>query len=292
MELSILVKLVYLIGVVQVVYVTYRLLSFIGIYIRPSALAKYLRPDAFALVTGASDGIGKAIAIELAKKGFNLIIHARNEVKLNSVKEEILHINPSLRVVTLVQDGSKDTALDISAIQALPITILVNNVGMGPTREFIKFSNKEIDDTVNLNILFPTHLSNALLPHLSNPSLILNVSPYAGLYPPPYLAVYAGTKAYNNAFSNSLSIELENVESISLTTGSVHTGSNTKPVSFLRPTSEDYAKSILSIVGCGKKSVFPYWPHAVQICLLSFLPEALTGKAMKNVMQRELNKSN
>lgn len=281
-------KFLYLIGAIQVIYMAYSLLSFISIYIRPSALHKYLRKDAYAVVTGATDGIGKAISLELAKKGFNLVIHGRNEDKLTAVRQEILTVNEVLKVVTIVHDGAKDTELDITTICSLPITVLVNNVGAGPIKEFGNLSNMEIEDTVNLNILFPTHLSNVLLPHLSGPSLILNLSSYAGLYPPPYLAVYAGTKAYNNAFSNSLSIELENVETISLITGSVHTGSNKKPVSFLRPSSEVYAKRVLSIVGCGRKSVMPYWPHAIQTYLLSILPDALSSQAMKNAMKKEL----
>jgi len=288
MESSFFFKFLYTLGAIQIVYLVYRLSSFIGIYLRPSGLGKYLHSDAYAMVTGASDGIGKAIAVELAKKGFNLIIHGRNADKLNAVKHEIFGINESLEVVTIAHDGSMDNELNVSAICSLPITVLVNNVGMGPIKEFRWLSKLEIETTINLNVLFPTHLTNALMPYISNPALILNVSSYAGLYPPPYLAVYAGTKAYNNAFSNSLSVELDNVESLSLITGSVHTGSNRKPVSFLRPTSEVYAKRVLSIVGCGRKSVMPYWPHAIQTYLLSFLPEALGNKAIKNAMKEEL----
>jgi 17beta-estradiol 17-dehydrogenase / very-long-chain 3-oxoacyl-CoA reductase len=286
-----LLTILYIIGAIQIVYTIYRLLSFIGIYIHSSSLGKYLTRDAYALVTGATDGIGKGIVLELAKKGFNLILHGRNEEKLNVVKNEILAINPNLNIVCIVQDGSRDNELDISAIKTLPITVLVNNVGMGPIRELEYFSKMEIEQTINLNILFPTHLTNALLPYLSKPSLLLNVSSYAGLYPPPYLAIYAGTKAYNNAFSKSLSVELENIESISLLTGSVNTGSNQKPVSFLRPSSETYAKHVLSIVGCGKKSVMPYCPHAVQTYLTSLLPEAMIDKAMRNAMLKELSMS-
>jgi 17beta-estradiol 17-dehydrogenase / very-long-chain 3-oxoacyl-CoA reductase len=288
MESGLLLKFLYVVGVIQVIYIGYRLLSFMSIYLRPSSLHKYLRNGSYALVTGASDGIGKAISLELAKKGFNLIIHGRNEDKLNRVRKEISDINNSLEIVTIVHDGAKDTELDISGIRSLPITVLVNNVGAGPVNEFGNLTNMEIEDTINLNILFPTHLSNVMLPHLSGHSLILNVSSYAGLYPPPYLAVYAGTKAYNNAFSNSLSIELENVETISLITGSVHTGSNKKPVSFLRPASEVYAKSVLSIVGCGRKSVIPYWPHAIQTSLMSLLPDSLISQVMKSAMKKEL----
>ncbi len=96
MESSIFIEFLYLVGAIQVVYLVYSLSSFIYIYLRPSALGKYLHTDAYAFVTGASDGIGKAIAVELAKKGFNLIIHGRNADKLNAVRDEIFGINESL----------------------------------------------------------------------------------------------------------------------------------------------------------------------------------------------------
>nr|WP_199080213.1 SDR family NAD(P)-dependent oxidoreductase [Pedobacter sp. ASV19] len=139
-----------------------------------------------------------------------------------------------------------------------------------------------------LNTVFPSQLTRSLLPHFRNPSLILNVSSYAGLYPPPYLAVYAGTKAYNNAFSISLARELDNTEVISLVTGSVHTSANTKPVTLMRLDATTYAKCVLAIVGCGRKSIMPYLPHAIQTFLISLLPEKFMDRATKQAMQKEL----
>jgi 17beta-estradiol 17-dehydrogenase / very-long-chain 3-oxoacyl-CoA reductase len=275
------------IGVVVLLRIVYLFFTFVYTYIRPSSILKYKTDGAYALVTGATDGIGKAIALELAAKGFNLILHGRDANKLDSVTREVLTINPLLDVRFIMHDSSVNNMPDISGIQQLPIKVLVNNVGIGPIKAFPQFSSAEIDETVNVNILFPTHLTNRLLPFLSSGSLILNISSYAGIHPPPYLAVYAATKAYNNAFSKSLSVELDAVEVISILTGSVHTGSNKKPVSFMRPSSAHFAKKVLAIVGCGKKSVMPYWPHAVQTYLLSLLPEQMTDNALRNAMRQE-----
>lgn len=254
--------------------IIYKILDFIWIYLRPSSIKKYLRKDTYALITGSTDGIGKAIAIELAGKGFNIILHGRNEEKLARVKEEIKNIYPEIKVAEVLHD----TRLKID----YPIAVLVNNVGTGP---IAALENTEIDATINLNVLFPTHLTQDLLPYLSKPALILNVSSYAGLYPPPYLSVYAATKAYNNAFSKSLSVELDNVETISLITGSVHSASNQQPVTFMRPDSATYAKHVLSIVGCGRKSVYPYWPHAIQTYVLSLLPDKTVKKFISSLRQ-------
>ncbi|MBE9464017.1 SDR family NAD(P)-dependent oxidoreductase [Dyadobacter subterraneus] len=281
--------LVNFIGIVAVFRIIFRFVTFVYIYIRPSSILRYKTEGAYAVVTGASDGIGKGIALELAAKGFNLILHAKDSVKMNTVISDALMINPSLDIRCVIHDSSVYGIPDISGIEHLPIKILVNNVGIGPIKAFSQLSAAEIDAIVNVNILFATQLTNRLLPFLSGDSLILNISSYAGILPPPFLAVYAATKAYNNAFSKSLSIELENIETISILTGSVHTGSNKKPVSFLRPSSQHFAKKVLSVVGCGKKSVMPYWPHAAQTYLLSLLPERMMDNAMKNSMQKEVS---
>lgn len=276
------------IGILTIAYALYVLASFITTYLRPSSIRKYRTSGAFALITGATDGIGKAIAFELASMQFNLILHGRSQEKLEAISREILKVHTHIKIRYLIQDSSINNPPDITAIRELPITVLVNNVGVGPIKELARFTETEIDATINVNILFSTRLTYHLLPVLARPSLILNISSYAGLNPPPYLAIYAATKAYNNAFSKSLSLELEGIESISILTGGVHTGSNKKPVSFLRPSSEVFAKSVLRVVGCGKKSVMPYWPHAVQLYLLSLLPERTMDKAIKKAMQREV----
>ncbi|WP_343674062.1 SDR family NAD(P)-dependent oxidoreductase [Chitinophaga sp.] len=252
---------------------------FVYPYLKPSKITRYLVPDAYALVTGATDGIGKAIALELASKGFNLVIHGRNKEKLTLVTQEIKAINPACKVVHLMH-GEWDLPIGI------PLTVLVNNVGVGPIESFV--SAREIDSTIDLNVTYPTKLTRHVLPLMHKPALILNVSSYAALMPPPYLAVYAGTKAYNNAFSISLARELENVEVISLIVASVHTASNIKPVTFMRPSAATFAKHVLKIVGCGKKQVIPYWPHAVQIFLVSLLPERWIDRATKAAMEREI----
>jgi len=281
-------KVFYIVGIVSCAWLLYRIIRFFYPYMRSSTLKKYLTKDAYALITGATDGIGKAIAVELAAKGFNVILHGRNPKKLKSVEREIKTKHTDSKVICLLHDGSKNSQLDISTIQELPITVLVNNVGVGPINELISFTNQEIDETITLNTAFPSQLTRNLIPYMQKCSLILNVSSYAGLFPPPYLAVYAATKAYNNAFSISLARELENTEVISLITGSVNTGTNKKPVSFMRPSASTYAKHVLKVVGCRRKSIMPYLPHAIQTYIISLLPERLIDNATKSAIKKEL----
>ena len=276
------------IGFFVVLFSAYRFAAFIRVYLRPSSIGKYLTDGTYAVVTGATDGIGKAMAMELAGRGFNIVLHGRNSEKLAAVKSQIQAAYAGREVVTIGHDAGADGRLDISAIKSLPISVLVNNVGGGGPKSLADSSRTDIDRTITLNAIFPTHLTCDLLPQLSRPALVLNVSSYVGAFPPPYLAAYAGAKAFVTAFSSSLAREVESVEAISLMTGSVHSAGNKKPVTFLRPDSATYAKSILSVVGCGRLSVFPYWPHAVQAWVFSLMPRRMLERAMKKALEHEM----
>ena len=266
----------------------YRLCSFVYRYVRPSSLKDHLTDNAYAIITGATNGIGKALTFELAVCGFNIILHGRDQFKLDEVKRQLHEIAPGRKVITLCQDGSTAPVPGISALNGLPVKVVVNNVGVGPVQPLLSLSTQEINETVALNVLFPTHLTHIMLKQEVPPSLIINISSYTGLLPPPFLSVYAGTKAYNNAFSKSLSVELEHTSVMSVLTGSVHTRSNTKPVSFFRPDAATFAKSILRMVGTKRKSVYPYWPHALQTAILSVLPAGFMDAKMREVMRREI----
>ena len=171
-----------LVGLIATSYALFRFIFFVYTYVRPSSIGRYLKSGSYALVTGASDGIGKAVALELAREGFNVILHGRNVNKLKDVVEEIKQKYPARKTVTFVHDASKrDIPLDISSFKSLPISVLVNNVGHGPIDSFENFTAKQIDELVQLNSVFPTLITQAVLPLLTKPSLILNVSSFAGM---------------------------------------------------------------------------------------------------------------
>lgn len=135
------VQILAVVGIVSLVLQLYRLLSFIWLYfLRPSTVHRYLHgPPAYALVTGASDGIGKAIAAELYNQGFNLILHGRNEAKLLNVVDQIRGSARARDVKYFFADAS-DADHDFERILApfkdLNITVIVHNVGSSPlTRE-------------------------------------------------------------------------------------------------------------------------------------------------------------
>src|SRR5258708_30532591 len=110
------------IGLATVLLVVYRAVSFLRIYLRSSSLERYLSDGAYAVVTGSTDGIGKAVAMELASRGFNIVLHGRNKDKLEAVKSLIQKSHTQREVATVVHDAGANSRLDISAIQSLPIS--------------------------------------------------------------------------------------------------------------------------------------------------------------------------
>jgi len=132
-----------LLGVLLALYYAWGVLDFIWFhYLRPTSWTRFLhstRP--YALITGATDGIGKSTAKELYSKGFNLILHGRNEEKMKRAVEEVRAANPAsgLDIKYFIADvGQLDIDFEGIARQfeGLSITLFVNNVGASfPTNE-------------------------------------------------------------------------------------------------------------------------------------------------------------
>ncbi len=170
-----------------------------------------------ALITGASSGIGKAIATIHAKAGGNLIVVARREDALQKLKTT-LEKEYNINVFVIVKDLTHPNAVNeiFNSIQEENITIdfLINNAGFGGHGLFYERDWEEDLAMIQLNVIALTALSRKFLPHMvtRNSGRILNVSSTASLMPGPLQAVYFATKAYVTSFSNAIAEELRNTE--------------------------------------------------------------------------------
>lgn len=167
-----------------------------------------------ALITGASEGLGKYLALECASRGMHLVLVALPHSNLMGLANYI-HNNYGVQVWAFEKDLSHEescTAL-YHAIKAegISISILINNAGMGGVFLFDERSAEYYNMLIRLNSMAPTILTCLFLDDLRKniPAYILNVSSMAGIFHPPKKSVYSGTKAYLMGFSKSLRRELK-----------------------------------------------------------------------------------
>jgi short-subunit dehydrogenase len=162
-----------------------------------------------ALITGASSGIGEALAREFSNRGFNLVITARRLENLESIAKE-LEARSQVKVVScdLATQEGRDHLL--TEIRDTPIDVLVNNAGIAYSGTFADQSAAEITSLLDLNVIALTELTHKLLPQMieRGSGRILNVASVASFQPVPSLAAYAATKAYVLSLTESLSEEL------------------------------------------------------------------------------------
>lgn len=165
-------------------------------------------PFTRALVTGASSGIGEAIARELGAAGIPLVVVARRAERLG----ELARAYPGTEVIA----GDLQTREGRLLVEARlaspvnPVDLLVNNAGFGTSGDFASVDPDRSEDEIGLNVVALTRLTRAVLPRLidARRGWVLNVSSVVAFQPAPYLNVYAGTKAYVQSFSEGLHEEL------------------------------------------------------------------------------------
>jgi short-subunit dehydrogenase len=169
--------------------------------------------DHFALITGASSGIGACFARALAARGNNLVLVARSKDKLEALKNEIA-VKHSLRVEIVEQDlsleGSAARLATVLKERGVTVELLVNNAGFGAHGEFWKLPLDRQVKMLQLNIVTLTELTHLLLPAMVERRRggIINVSSTASFQPVPYTSVYAATKAYVTSFSMGIAEEV------------------------------------------------------------------------------------
>ncbi len=175
----------------------------------------------YALITGASKGIGKAIAFELAKRNYDLLLTARSSDLLKQVSQEIKTLYPikvSFIAVDLSEVDASKKLFDWCIENNYDVSILINNAGYGISGVFQNSSLEKNTNLLQLNIIAPTQLCQLFIPLIQKHSsgYIMNIASTASYQAIPYLTIYAASKAYVQRFSRGLSQELSKT-SISVT---------------------------------------------------------------------------
>jgi len=253
----------------------------------------------WAIVTGATDGIGKAISLQLAKRNMNMMVVGRSDDRVKDLENEIKQVPGFTKEIKSIKfDFSKPQEYKYDAIaQAvgdLDIGILVNNVGVSYKTALMynELTADEIDELVDVNLRSALHMTRLVFFKMvaKKKGAVICIGSGASVLPSePLYAGYAAVKAAVESFCRSLQAEaivnniLVQCQTPLLVTSKL---SKIKRPSFTTPTPEVFAKAFIrcvegaSISGCfhTPPTVSPYFVHSMMLQIIHLLPKWLWDK--------------
>lgn len=251
-------------------------------FLRPSKDLRKL--GSWAVVTGATDGIGKAYAMALAKKRMSVLLISRTEEKLKQVQEEILQKGyQGVEVKYIVCDYSQFDETARTSIQKvvadLDVGVLINNVGVSYRypRFFHELPDSEVTQLLTMNIDSTVWMTRMVLPKMleKRRGAIVNISSGSALYTTPLLAEYAGAKSFVEKFSRAINAEYRNkgITCQCQTPFYVATKLAKMRKSLTVPTATEYVQQAIRWVGYPDALVQPFYLHAIQGWIMHQIPD-------------------
>lgn len=260
-----------------------------------------------ALITGASQGIGAALAVELARRGYAVLVVARSAEKLEAVRAQAAAANGGRAhalAIDLLAEGALDRVLERVTALGMPLTCLVNNAGQGLWGLFGELTLEEQRRMMRLNMDVPVELTHRLMPRLRSAggAHILNVASMVAHHALASMAVYSGSKAFMLRWSRSLRIELKGsgVGVTCVSPGSVITGFTERAgmqamddlaLKFGTPP-EPVAKAAVDAMLKGRAEVIPGMLNAVASRIQGWLPASLSELAASGIYLKRLRSRN
>jgi short-subunit dehydrogenase len=244
-----------------------------------------------ALVTGASSGIGEALARLLAAQGTSVVAVARREDRLRQLPGD---------VEVLVADLTDPDGLTrVEARLAVgDVDLLVNNAGFGTGAPLAEIPADRVAAEVALDVVALTRLTRAALPSMlrRGGGGILNVSSVVAFLPTPGMATYSGSKAYVNAFTESVAAEVA-AQGVAVTAlcpgltrtelqGVAHEGQPRRLPGWAWQSAEDVAAAGLAGLAAGRRVVVPGAVNKVLVLAASTAPRPLVRGAIAVVQRR------
>ncbi|EFO87598.1 hypothetical protein CRE_05435 [Caenorhabditis remanei] len=269
------------------------LLNILGPYVfsQPIDLKKKAGAP-WAVVTGATDGIGKSYSFELARRGFNTYLVSRTQSKLEQTKKEILQQYSNVEVRFATYDFTNPSPADyqklLDKLNEVNIGILINNVGMffeyPDVLHEIQGGIETLANVAVVNILPPTLLSAGILPQMVSrkAGIIVNIGSAAGAVPMAKWSVYSASKKYVSWLTATLRKEYGHQGIIfqTITPLMVATKMAGSPdTSFFCPTSDAFAKSALNTIG-NSSDTTGYITHQLEYEMMNLMPEFIIDKAV------------
>ncbi|SCV03190.1 LAME_0H08438g1_1 [Lachancea meyersii CBS 8951] len=293
----------------------------VDLFVLPGVnLGKYgAKKGQFCVVTGASDGIGKEYARQLAQRGFNLVLISRTLSKLEDLKadfEREYKVDVRICAVDIAEDSSENYSKIQEVCSGVPITMLINNVGQSHSIPvpFLETEEKELRNIITINTTATLKITQIVAPLIVKSAkdarckgLILTMGSFGGLLPTPLLATYSGSKAFLQSWSAALAGELkpQNVDvEIVLSYLVTSAMSKIRKSSKMIPNPAQFVAATLRSVGrrSGAQERYatmtPYWSHAIYhfvientVGVYSKLANTVNYTMHKSIRNRALRKA-
>lgn len=241
----------------------------------------------WCVITGSTDGIGKAYAFALAKKGIDLILISRNPSKLESTAKEIREKH-DVQIKVIAVDFTHDVSIYDkikTEIGSTPIGILINNVGLAQWPGIltdVPDRDRVIQDILNVNGVSCMRMNSLIIPQMMErrKGLILNVASLSCITPLCGYGIYGSVKSCVNYFSKALTMEYKDkgITVQSVIPGYVATKMSKQRPSLISPTPEQFVASQLRTIGLSDTS-YGYIVHTLMASVASFaehcMPESM-----------------
>ena len=167
----------------------------------------------YALITGATGGLGKAFVYEAVKDGYALLLTGRSEEKLLALKEELLGQYPDAEVHVYAADLSSSTdrreMMESIAKEGIKLSLLVNVAGVDIQKGLTEYTEEKVLFQSRVNFEAAVSLCRFAIEDKADKLEIINVSSVSGIYPMPYFAIYSATKGALTSFSLALREEMK-----------------------------------------------------------------------------------
>ncbi|XP_046742553.1 very-long-chain 3-oxoacyl-CoA reductase-like [Diprion similis] len=259
----------------------------------------------WAVVTGATDGLGKAFAEALAAKGLDILLVSRSLPKLEQVAADIKQrfgIETRVLEADLTQ-GQPVYSKIATCVEELEVGVLVNNAGTSYEHPevFTNVSEETIARILQLNVAGVTGVARAILPGMMErrKGVIINISSMSAAIPNPYLSVYSASKSYVDKLSADLAVEAapRGVTVQCVLPGPVATKmSKIRRSTWMAPSPEKFVESSLKTVGIESRTT-GYFPHSLLVgttnairCVCEKAAIWLIARTMLNIRNRALRK--